>query len=326
MDEKRPLYNNLIGLVSRVMNYKPSKTKELSLRMMNRLRYMTALSALLFSPMLFSAAEKPQKVAEPERQKPTKEELLSPESIARISESYGHFVFKSLENPVLRLNFDSVIKGLNDAKAAKPSPMSEQEYEEAVSNIQEISFQEMATKNLKGADEFLAKNAKEEGVVELEKGKLQIKILQPGTGEEVTELTMPVLHYTGKYLDGTTFGNSYESGEPISINLHHTIPGFRQGVMGMKVGEKRRIFIHPDLGYGTSGQLLPNSLLVFDIEVTKVEPATKEDEASDDDADDSDDPNDDLSDDDGNDDDTADDDSSDTNDEDDNSDDDTEEE
>jgi peptidylprolyl isomerase len=252
--------------------------------MMNRLRHMTALSALLFAPMLFCAEDKAQ-TPQAEHQKPKKEELLSPENVARISESYGHFVYKSLENPVLRLNFDSVIKGLNDAKGGKPSPMTEQEYEEAVSNIQEISFQEMAAKNLKEAEEFLTKNAKEEGVVELEKGKLQIKILQPGTGEEVTELTMPVLHYTGKYLDGTTFGNSYETGEPISINLHHTIPGFRQGVMGMKVGEKRRIFIHPDLGYGTSGQLLPNSLLVFEIEVTKVEPATKE-EANEDDSDD----------------------------------------
>jgi peptidylprolyl isomerase len=277
--------------------------------MMNRLRHMTALSALLFAPMLFCAEEKAQGAPQAEHPKPKKEELLSPENVARISESYGHFVYKSLENPVLRLNFDSVIKGLNEAKAGTPSPMTEQEYEEAVSNIQEISFQEMAAKNLKDAEEFLAKNAKEEGVVELEKGKLQIKILQPGTGEEVTELTMPVLHYTGKYLDGTTFGNSYETGEPISINLHHTIPGFRQGVMGMKVGEKRRIFIHPDLGYGTSGQLLPNSLLVFEIEVTKVEPATKEESNEDesDDLSDSDD-GDDISDDDSTDDDSEEDD------------------
>ncbi len=288
--------------------------------MMNRLRYITALSAVLISPLLMSAEEKPQKATEQEHKKPTKEELLSPENIARISESYGHFVFKSLENPVLKLNFDSVIKGMNDAKAGKPTPMTEQEYEEAISNIQEISFQEMSTKNMKQAEEFMAKNAKEPGVVELEKGKLQYKVLQPGTGEEVTELTMPVLHYTGKYLDGTMFGNSYESGEPISINLHHTIPGFRQGVMGMKVGEKRRLFIHPDLGYGTSGQLLPNALLIFDIEVTKVEPASKEDEASDDE----DDSDGDISDDDSDGDETADDDSSDDDSDDDRDDDDGE--
>ena len=68
----------------------------------------------------------------------------------------------------------------------------------------------------------------------------------------------------------------------------------------MKVGEKRRLFIHPNLGYGTSGQLLPNSLLIFDIELVKVEQAPKEDaeDSTADDGDDSDDDEDDTADDD----------------------------
>ncbi len=250
--------------------------------MMNRLYRIGCLAALMMvSGVFLPAEEKAPQTPQKETSKPNKEEIFSKENIARISEAYGHFIYKSLENPILRLDFSSVMKGMNDAKAGKPSPMTEQEYEEAIAAVQEVSFQEMSEKNLKEADAFLAKNAKEPGVLELEKGKLQIKVLQPGSGEEVTETTMPVLHYTGKYLDGTTFGNSYESGEPISINLHHTISGFRQGVMGMKVGEKRRIFIHPELGYGTSGQLLPNSLLIFDIELTKVSPAPKDDDDDD---------------------------------------------
>ena len=132
-----------------------------------------------------------------EVKKPTKEEVFSPENISRISESYGHFIYKSLDNPILKLDFAGVIKGMNDAKAGKPSPMTEQEYEEGIAAIQEIAFQEMAEKNLKEAESFLAKNEKEPGIVELEKGKLQIKILQPGTGEELTEGKVPVLHYTG---------------------------------------------------------------------------------------------------------------------------------
>ena len=251
--------------------------------MMNRLHRIGCLAGLMIAPVVFSglsADEKTPPAQQKEVTKPKKEEIFSPANISKISESYGHFIYKSLENPILKLDFASVMKGLNDAKAGKTSPMTEQEYEEAIAAVQEVAFQEMAEKNLKEAEAFLTKNVKEPGVVELEKGKIQIKILQPGTGEEVTEKTMPVLHYTGKYLDGTVFGNSYESGEPISINLHHTIPGFRQGVIGMKVGEKRRIFIHPEFGYGTSGQLLPNSLLIFDIELKKVEPAPKDDDST----------------------------------------------
>jgi peptidylprolyl isomerase len=214
-----------------------------------------------------------------ERPRPSKEEVFAPENVKRLSEAYGHLVFKSLENPALKLDFDSVIKGLQDAKNGKPSPMTEQEYEETVANVQEYAFQEMAAKNLKDAESFLKKNASEKGVVELVKDKLQYVILEQGTGAEVTDQTTPVLHYIGKYADGTTFGNSYDAGEPVSISLQHTIQGFRQGVVGMKVGEKRRLFVHPDLGYGTSGQLLPNALLVFDIEIVKLEPVAKEEEA-----------------------------------------------
>ena len=59
----------------------------------------------------------------------------------------------------------------------------------------------------------------------------------------------------------------------------------------MKVGELRKIFIHPDLGYGATGQLLPNALLIFEVELVKLNPVTKEtlEEANDsDDADDED--------------------------------------
>lgn len=246
------------------------------------LTVMVACGGVLF------ADQQPE--AKKEAEKPKKEEVFSATNVSKVSETYGHFVFKSLDNPVLHLNFDSVIKGMQEAKAGKKAPMTEQEYEESLSLMQEYAFKDMADKNLKEAEAFLAKNAKEKGITELEKGKLQMIVLQPGQGDAVTEEVIPVVHYTGKYLDGTSFGSSRDSGEPISINLKTTIPGFRQGVLGMKVGEKRKIFVHPDLGYGASGQLLPNSLLVFEVEVMKLNPITKEtlEQANDDEADDED--------------------------------------
>jgi len=210
-------------------------------------------------------------LAEEESLSEKKEKLFSEESIAKISRAYGHLIYKSLDNPILKLNVDEVIQGMQDARAGKPSPMTEQEYEEAIADVQQISMKEMADKNLKEAEEFLTKNAKEPGVIELEDGKLQALVLQEGDGEAVTEQSLAVMHYKGEYLDGTVFGNS-NGGEPAAINLNQTIPGFRQGVLGMKVGEKRRLFIHPDLGYGTTGQLLPNALLIFELDVQRVEP------------------------------------------------------
>jgi len=78
-----------------------------------------------------------------------------------------------------------------------------------------------------------------------------------------------LINYTGKYIDGTVFGSSETAGGPITVPIDQTIPGFSKGIVGMKEGEKRRLFVHPDMGYGTTGQLPPNSMLIFDIEVVK---------------------------------------------------------
>lgn len=215
----------------------------------------------------------------------TKEELFSQESINKLSETYGHLIQKGLENPVLKLDFVSVIKGMQDGKAGKPAPLTEKEYEEIINQVQEHSFQDLANKNLQAAEAFLKENAKKEDVKDLEPGKLQYIVIEQGNGPVVTDDTQPMITYTGKYIDGTVFGSSDSSGGPVPIPLGQTIPGFRKGILGMKQGEKRRLFIHPELGYGVSGQLLPNALLIFEIEVTDVKPKPKETSMNDEDGD-----------------------------------------
>jgi peptidylprolyl isomerase len=213
--------------------------------------------------------------------KPTKEELFSQASIDRISEMYGHLVYKGLDNPIMKLNFAAVVKGLQDAKAAKAAPMKEQEFDEMLGLLQEYAYQDLANKNLKEAENFLKENVKKEGVKVLDPDKLQYQILQEGKGQAVTEDMQLVIKYNGKYLDGTVFGSSDTTGGNVTMSLKNSIPGFRKAVVGMKVGEKRKIFIHPTLGYGTSGQLLPNSLLIFEVEVVDAKMPPKEPEKKD---------------------------------------------
>jgi peptidylprolyl isomerase len=123
--------------------------------------------------------------------------------------------------------------------------------------------------NLKAADAFLAKNAQDSGVKTLVPGKLQYIVLHEGTGSLVPEHGTPSIKYTAKYIDGTVFDSSEAAGGPITIPLDQTIPGFSKGIAGMKEGEKRRLFVHPDLAYGKTGQLPPNSALIFEVEVVK---------------------------------------------------------
>jgi len=187
----------------------------------------------------------------------------------KLSEAFGHFIGRNLQSPGLSFDLDSIIKGIREGSAGQPSPLNEKEYEEMMTAVQEKAFKEMSATNLKSANDFMDKNKKETAVLEVVPGKLQYTIIKEGTGATVEPHSSPKINYTGKYQDGTVFGTSEEMGGPITIPLDQTIPGFSKGILGMKEGEKRRLFVHPDLGYGTSGQLPPNELLIFDIEVVK---------------------------------------------------------
>lgn len=198
-------------------------------------------------------------------------EDISKEDISKISEAFGHFIGRNLNTPGVKLDVEAVIKGIRDGAAGKPAPLSDKEYEEKMLQLQKVAYNRLAEQNMKAANDYLKDNATKTDIVVVEPGKLQYQILEKGNGAEVKASSNPMINYTGKYIDGTTFGASSEMGGPISIPLDQTIPGFSKGIQGMKEGEKRRLFVHPDLGYGTLGNLPPNSLLIFDIEVVKAD-------------------------------------------------------
>jgi peptidylprolyl isomerase len=197
------------------------------------------------------------------------EKAEKPIDMKKLSEAFGNFIGRNLQSPGLSFDLDSIIQGIREGAQGKPSPLSEKEYEEMMAAVQEKAFKEMSATNLKAADEFMKKNKTEPGITVVVPDKLQYTVLSPGTGAVVEAHASPKILYTGKYQDGTVFGSSEEMGGPITIPLDQTIPGFSKGIVGMKEGEKRRLFVHPDLGYGTTGQLPPNELLIFDIEVVK---------------------------------------------------------
>ncbi|MCE5293660.1 MAG: FKBP-type peptidyl-prolyl cis-trans isomerase [Chlamydiales bacterium] len=262
-------------------------------------KYVLAFGVLSVSCALFAADSKPAIVptasavpAAAEKKVPTKEELFSQNSIDRLSQTYGHLIQRSLNNPMIKLNPKAVMQGMQDGLDGKTSPLTEKEYEETLQLIQQYAYEDLAAKNLAEAEALMKTHAKEDGMVVTEDGKLQYKILKQGSGDVVTEETVPTINYEAKYSNGQKLGSSEQSGGPIDVKLDETIPGFKKGMLGMKTGEKRIVYIHPDLGFGKAGQL-PNGLLVFEIEVTKVSPKPAADA---DDSDDDEDEDDDLAD------------------------------
>lgn len=238
------------------------------------LGYFT-LSAIESNTPPDGKSEKPAPAAATTNPSANQNEKSDQIDMKKLSEAFGHFIGRNLQSPGLSFDLEGIIKGIREGAAGQPAPLTEKEYEEMMTAVQERAFKEMSSSNLKSANDFMQKNQTETGVVEVVPGKLQYQVMKEGTGATVEPHSSPKINYTGKYQDGTVFGTSEEMGGPITIPLDQTIPGFSKGIMGMKEGEKRRLFVHPDLGYGTSGQLPPNELLIFEIEVVKAnsEPA-----------------------------------------------------
>src|SRR5206468_3500505 len=85
--------------------------------------------------------------------------------------------------------------------------------------------------------------------------ELKIEELRAGTGEEATTGRTVDVHYTGWLTDGKKFDSSVDRGRPFSFPLGggRVIKGWDQGVVGMRVGGKRKLTIPPHLGYGPDG-------------------------------------------------------------------------
>jgi FKBP-type peptidyl-prolyl cis-trans isomerase FkpA len=101
---------------------------------------------------------------------------------------------------------------------------------------------------------------------------LQIEILKKGTGPAAQSGQTVSVHYTGWLTNGTKFDSSVDRQQPFQFSLGRgqVIKGWDEGVTGMKIGEKRKLTIPPDLGYGAQGAggvIPPQATLIFDVEL-----------------------------------------------------------
>ena len=105
--------------------------------------------------------------------------------------------------------------------------------------------------------------------------EFKIETLQEGSGEQTVKSGDTItVHYTGTLEDGTKFDSSVDRGEPFTftIGTGQVIQGWEQGFSGMKVGEKRRLTIPPEMGYGDRaiGTIPANSVLIFEVELISI--------------------------------------------------------
>ena len=106
--------------------------------------------------------------------------------------------------------------------------------------------------------------------------KFKIEDLMVGKGEEVKSGDYITIHYSGILEDGQKFDSSYDRGTPFKtrIGVGEVIDGWDMGVVGMKVGGKRKLVIPSSLAYGERGipgVIPPDATLIFEVELISID-------------------------------------------------------
>ena len=177
------------------------------------------------------------------------------------------------------LNIDDFAQAIKDVLAGDQPKVADREAQQIVQEFfqaQEAKQRAAAAEKGKAArqagEEYLAANAKKEGVVTLPSG-LQYMVLNEGTGKKPKATDKVKCHYEGMLIDGAMFDSSIQRGEPAVFPLNQVIAGWTEGLQLMTEGSKYRFFIPYSLGYGEHGagtSIPPFSALIFDVELIEV--------------------------------------------------------
>lgn len=195
--------------------------------------------------------------------------------IDSVSYSLGVNIANNIKNQGMEdVNIDALTKAFRDV-FGEGEPLVD---ESTAGNILNNYFQNLhvsqASKTRETGEAFLEENKTKEGVKTLESG-LQYKVLTEGHGAKPDSDDEVTVHYTGKTVDGKVFDSSVERGEPVTFAVNQVIPGWQEALPMMSEGSKWEIYVPSDLAYGErgAGQVIPpNSTLIFEIELLKVNP------------------------------------------------------
>ena len=196
----------------------------------------------------------------------------------QIAYSIGANVGQNLlaQRVVEGIDIDSFLAGMADAIEGN-TQMDQEAMMQAIQTFMQRQADEEAAalaENLAESEAFLAENAQNSGVTVLASG-LQYEIIQSGptSGESPTSSNSVLAHYHGTLPDGTVFDSSVDRGEPATFGVSQVISGWTEALQLMKVGDKWRLFIPPDMAYGEASPtpaIPPNSALVFEVELLEV--------------------------------------------------------
>ena len=193
----------------------------------------------------------------------------------QISHAFGLVFGSQMHNAGItnELVPESVMRGIKEGlQGQQPSQADQMHIQTFVRSVSDAA----AARNQTAAKEFLAKNAREKGVVTTPSG-LQYKIVASGDKKApaITPNDTVTVEYRGKLIDGSEFDSSYSRGVPATFPVTGVIKGWQEALVMMKPGAKWVLFVPPDLAYGAAPKpkIPGNSVLIFDVNLLSAEAA-----------------------------------------------------
>lgn len=231
------------------------------------IRSCTSLAAVLVCCALVNAQD-----ALPPGQAANEAPQLSPQQFSQmVSYALGRSVAEDCQRGGVEIDLRALQTGVSEVQAGKDPRWNEQQLNQVMHMFAMRIQQQIAADNKQQGEEFLAANAKKEGVQTTASG-LQYKILQEGDGATPTEDSVVICHYRGQFINGQVFDSSYERGQPAQFPVQGVIPGWTEALQLMQVGDKYQLFVPANLAYGESGRdgIGPNETLIFEVELLQV--------------------------------------------------------
>ncbi len=167
------------------------------------------------------------------------------------------------------LDYAQLAKGLETVFEGKEAELTSAEANEILQKFFGELQEKQHSANIQAGKDFLAENAKKDGVVTTESG-LQYEIITEGNGEKPSATDQVECHYHGTLIDGTVFDSSVERGTPATFPVNGVIQGWVEALQMMPVGSKWRLFVPSNLAYGERGagqQIGPHTTLIFEVEL-----------------------------------------------------------
>ena len=199
----------------------------------------------------------------------------------KVGYSFGYIMGRSNAEVLKDMNLDAFLAGLKIASQGQNSALTDEEMSQVLTQFKKNAeakqlkaLQDIAKNNAKNGEAFLAENAKKPNV-KVTKSGLQYEVIRQGTGKTPKASSQVKVNYEGRLLDNTIFDSSIARQQPAEFNVNQVIAGWTEGLQLMKEGSVYRFYIPAKLAYGEIGSgdtIEPNSTLIFDVELLKVQP------------------------------------------------------